>query len=148
MAYTHFDQVSGKRGVFKGAKGSEVRVDTGTVTYSVVLGAAASTTALEAAYIVVPYDVQLVGANVIVSNGTTGTGASIQINQSDTAGAALFGTVSLASAATAGMLNTQFGTMSTATITALGVIAITKASCATAYGATVSITATRVGSTA
>lgn len=145
MGITHFDKVSGKNGVYVGAKGAEVRIDTGTITYSVNL--AGASTALEAAYISIPYDSLLVGANAVISSGTTGTGASFTITLTDTAGAALFGTASFASAGTAGAATISFGTTSTAVITALGVIAIVKASCATAYGATVTITATRVGST-
>lgn len=146
--FTHFNKVSGKNGVFKGIKDSEIRIDTGTLTYTTTLGSAAGTTAAEAAYITVPYDATLVSAYATLSNGTVGTGASITITQTDTAGASLFGSASFTSAGTAGQQTITFGTMSTATISAVGVIAITKASCATAYGCTITLTATRVSSTA
>lgn len=146
--FTHFKKVSGKEGVYTGVAGSEVRIDTGNQTYTVTLNASAGSTALHGAYIVVPYDVRLVSAYAQIASGTTGTGASIAINLTDTAGAALFGTASIASAATAGSTLVTFGTMSTATISATGVIAITQASCATAYGASLTIVATRASSTA
>lgn len=145
---THFKKVSGKEGVFTGVKGSEIRIDTGNQTYVVTLNAAASSTAAHGAYIVVPYDVTLVAAYAQICSGTTGTGASIAINLTDTAGAALFGSASIASAGTAGTILTTFGTMSTATISATGVIAITQASCATAFGTTITIVATKASGTA
>lgn len=146
--FTHYNKVSGKQGVYVGAEGSEVRIDTGNQTYVVALNAAASSTAAHGAYVVVPFDVRLVSAYAQIASGTTGTGASIAINLTDTAGTALFGTASIASAATAGTTLVTFGTMSTATISATGVIAITQASCATAFGTTITICATRASSTA
>lgn len=146
MAVTHFDQVSGKRGVFRGIRGSEIRIDTGTIQFTVCFTGAS--TAAEAAYVAVPYDVTLVSAYGVVASGTVGTGASVQFNLTDTAGASLWGSASFTSAGTAGQQTVTYGTMSTATISAVGVIAVTKASCATAYGATILITATRVASTA
>lgn len=146
--YTHYNKISGKNGVFTGVAGSEIRIDTGNQTYTMTFNAAASSTAIHAAYIVVPYDVKLVSAYAQIASGTTGTGASIAINLTDTAGAALFGSASIASAGTAGTILTTFGTMSTATISATGVIAITQASCATAFGSTITIVATRASSTA
>lgn len=145
---THFKKVSGKEGVFIGTKGNEVRIDTGNQTYVVTLNASAGSTALHGAYIVVPYDVTLVAAYAQIASGTVGTGASVTINLTDTAGASLFGTASFTSAGTAGAQLLTFGTMSTATISATGVIAITQASCATAYGASYTIVATRASGTA
>lgn len=144
--FTHFNKVSGKNGVYTGVEGSEVRIDTGNQMY--VVNFTGASTAGEAAYIVVPYNVNLVSAYGQVASGTTGTGATITINLTDTAGASLFGSVTLASAGTAGTITTTFGTMSTAVITATSVIAVTKASCATAYGETITIVATRASSTA
>ncbi len=144
---THFKKVAGKEGVFTGTKGNEVRIDAGNQVYTVTLNAAAGSTAAHAAYIVVPYDVTLVSAYAQIASGTTGTGASIAINLTDTAGAALFGSASIASAATAGSTLVTFGTMSTAVISATGVIAITQASSATAYGSSITITATKASGT-
>lgn len=144
--YTHFNKISGKNGVFVGAAGSEVRIDTGTQTFTVNL--AGASTALEAAYVVIPYTSVLVSAYAAISSGTTGTGGAFTITLSDTAGAAQFGTASFASAGTAGSATLTFGTMATAQISAGSVLAVVKASCATAFGATVTIVATRVASTA
>lgn len=146
MGFTHFDKVSGKQGVFVGAKGSEVRIDTGTITFAVNL--AGASTAAEAAYIVVPYDARLVSVYADIASGTVGTGAQVSIFLNDTAGAALVTAASFTSAGTAGAETLTFAGLSTATISAVSTIAIVKASCATAYGATISVTATRVASTA
>lgn len=146
--YTHFKKVSGINGVFTGAAGSEIRIDTGNQVFTVTLNAAAGSTALHAAYIPLPYGVRLVSAQGTVASGTVGTGASIVINATDTAGASLFGTASFTSAGTAGQETITFGTMGTATLAAGSVIAITQASCATAYGSTIVVAATRVSSTA
>lgn len=146
--YTHFNKVSGKNGVFTGVAGSEVRIDTGNEIFTVTLNAAAGSTAAHGSYIAVPYNTRLVSAYGVVNSGTVGTGASILINLTDTAGASLFGSASFTSAGTAGQELITFGTMSTAIISATGVIAITQSSCATAYGSTITITATRASSTA
>lgn len=146
--YTHFNKVSGKNGVFTGTAGNETRIDTGNEIFTVTLNASAGSTALHASYIAVPYNTKLVSAYGVVNSGTVGTGASIVINLTDTAGASLFGTASFTSAGTAGQELITFGTMSTAVISATGVIAVTQASCATAYGSTIVITATRASSTA
>lgn len=146
--YTHFNKVSGKNGVFTGVAGSEVRIDTGNEIFTITLNAAAGSTAAHASYIAVPYNTRLVSAYAVVNSGTTGTGGALTIQATDTAGAALFGTASFASAGTAGAELVTFGTMSTATISATGVIAVTQASSATAFGSTITITATRASSTA
>lgn len=146
--FTHFNKVSGKNGVFTGIAGSEVRIDTGNQVFAMTFNAAASSTALHAAYIALPYGVRLVSAQGTVASGTVGTGASILINATDTAGASLFGSASFTSAGTAGSETITFGTMGTATLAAGSVIAITQSSCATAYGSTIVIAATRVSGTA
>lgn len=145
MGYTHHDKISGRNGLFRGARGSEVRIDTGTVQFCINF--TGPSTAAESAYVAVPYDVTLVGAQGTVASGTVGTGANVQFNLTDTAGTALFGTAAFTSAGTAGAQTVTYGTTSTATITQGQVIAVTKASCATAYGATIIITMTRVGQT-
>lgn len=138
---THFNKVSGKTGVYSGIAGAEVQIDVGNVQFTTNL--AAQTTAADGAYFVMPFAVNLVAANAAICSGTTGTGASFTITLTDTAGANLWGTASFASAGTAGSAVVAFGTMSTAQIAAAGVICVTKASCATAYGATIVITCTK-----
>ena len=156
---THFNKVSAKTvgyagaagseairydttGCWTGAAGSEYRLDTvGTLTW--VVNLAGASTAAQGAYIAVPYACTLVSAYGVVSSGTVGSGASTTITLTDTAGAAQFGTASFTSTGTAGSQTITYGTMSTASIAAAGVICIAMASCATAYGATFSITATK-----
>jgi hypothetical protein len=143
--YTHFNKVSGINGVFKGAAGSEVRIDTGTLTTTVAL--AGGSTAAEATYVAFPFDAKLVGGYVICNAGTVGTGATTLLQLTDTAGAT-YGTASLTATGTLGAEVAAFSSVVTTTISAGTGICIAKASCATAYGVAVTICATRMSSTA
>lgn len=141
MGYTHISKPCGVDGVYKGAKGSEIDISVGNQVFTVNLGL--GSTAADAAYIVVPYDVKLVAGYVDVANGAVGTGVTITVFQNDTAGTALFGSCAIASGGTAGAATYTLGTMSTATITALSSIAVLQASSATACGTTVTLVATK-----
>lgn len=140
MGYTHISKPCGVDGVYKGAKGSEIDVSVGNMTFTANL---AGSTAADAAYIVVPYDCKLVAGYADIKSGTTGTAVTITVFQNDTAGTALFGSCAIASAGTPGSTLYTLGTMSTATITALSSIAVIEAASATACGITVTIVATK-----
>lgn len=138
--YTHFKKVSGVDGVYKGAAGSEISLSDGNQIFTANL---AGGTAADAAYIVVPYACKLVAGYIDIRSGAVGTGVTVTTFNNDTAGTALFGSVSIASAGTAGSVTYTMGTMSTATLAAGSSIAIIEASSATACGLSVTIVATK-----
>jgi len=142
--FTHFNKVSGKSGVYQGVAGSEVRIDTGTITATAVL--AGASTAAEQAYIVFPYDVSLIGGYVVPCSGTVGTGATVALQLTDSAGAT-YGTATLTAAGTSGAQVLAFSSVLTTTVTAGTALCVAKASCATAYGAAITIVGTRMSST-
>lgn len=140
---THFNKVSGNNGVYTGPTGSEVQIDVGNQTYVVNMGGSATSTAADAAYITVPYAMNLVAAYATICAGTVGTGAQISCTLTDTAGAAQFTAASFTSAGTAGQQTLTFAGITTVQVPATGVLAIVKASCATAYGCTITIVGTK-----
>lgn len=98
---------------------------------------AGASTAVERAYVQIPFNLTAISGKAVVNSGTTGTGASIVVSVTDTAG----GTMLSASFASAGTAGSEVLTLAAGGTSALatGVLCITKASCATAYGATVSL---------
>ena len=148
MANFHYYQVAGSAeggaNVNKTFAGDgSTTIDTGNQIF--IVNFQGASTAAQTAYIAVPFACNLVSGRSTVASGTVGTGASVNVYLTDTAGSSLFGAATFTSAGTAGQQTLVLGTMSTAQIAQAGVIAVVQSSCATAYGATVVITATKSG---
>lgn len=97
-----------------------------------------SSTAVERAYITVPYAIVGISGQAQICAGTVGTGASIVVSVTDTAGGTMI-SGTFTSAGTAGQQVLTLAAGGTNALSSGGVLCVTKASCATAYGATVSI---------
>lgn len=95
-----------------------------------ILGAS---TAIEEAYIPVPWGCTIKSAYADIKSGTTGTGAAVTLYVNDTAGTNV-GTASFASAGTAGAALLTIGSALSTALTTGQSIVVVKASCATAYG--------------
>jgi len=79
-----------------------------------------------------------------VCSGTTGTGATLTIYKSDTAGSGmLVGTFTSGGTAGAQVLAFTSGTSGVTSIAAGLAVCISKASCATSYGCSISVFTTR-----
>lgn len=115
---------------------------TASLSTLVSVNFAGSSTALERAYICVPFAVTAIAGYGVVNSGTTGTGASVVVSVTNTAGGTML-SGSFTSAGTAGAQVLTLSAGGTSTLAALGVLCVTKASCATAYGATISFYLTK-----
>ena len=101
-----------------------------------------ASTAVERAYIPVPFAVVGISGQAQINSGTVGTGALISITVTDTAGGTML-SGTFTSAGTQGQQTLALTAGGTTTLATNGVLCVTKASCATAYGATISIYAAK-----
>jgi len=136
MGYTHFDKVCGVNGVFVGAKGSEVQMNSGAIPLNI----AAASTAAVTIYTVAPAAGTISGYAVF--SVSAGTARSVTVT-AGSAGAELLTTGTLGVTGTIGAVQTMSNTSGTTTVSAGDSLKVTLASCATAQvqvGVTLAIT--------
>ena len=103
----------------------------------------ADSPASEDKYVVIPYAATL-SVKGVVCSGTTGTGATIVVYQTNTAGSdILAGTFTSAGTAGQQVLSFTAGTSGVSSVTAGLAVCVVKASCATSYGCSLSLFMTR-----
>lgn len=111
---------------------------TAALTQIVVVSFAGSSTAVDRTYVAVPFAVTGISAKAVAISGTTGTGALITVFVDNTAGSDLLaGTFTSAGTAGSQVLSFTNGTSGVSTLAAGHAFCVSKASCATAYGCTV-----------
>ena len=141
MAYTHWSQPVGTTGIYKGAKGSEIRIDNKTILVGPIVFTSTSAAAAAQLIITPPYACTLEQVDVIqeAAAGTTTWTATV-----GSAGATI-ATVTVASAGARGDITTQT-TITTPACTASTCYGIARGTSGTAYAANIFFTFTRAGS--
>lgn len=118
---------------------------TAALTQIVTVSFAGSSTAVDRTYVAIPFAVTGISAKAVTISGTTGTGASIQVFVDNTAGNDLLaGTFTSAGTAGSQVLSFTNGTSGVSTLLAGHAFCVSKASCATAYGCTVTFYLSRI----